>query len=366
MRIIFFQFCFCCSFQTALFAGQGSALLFVSTATAAPDTAYRPGLRDQKDGADAEAGAKTAAGQAVFECPVKISTTSPAAETALDCPWAGAARLLSAKAALKEPLGPVFSAYTPGIIKQLAADRADPELLRLWGESVNFDEMANGVIVDPDILAFLASGLGAARPAGLRAHAGMEHTYGYLFSLLRTKFGFKRARWVNDDIESGLGLPRGLIGPDPAEGTLLSNVTCLAGGIALKDDAAASALLAKAACPGILKKYATARIPRSRLRETVKLSGNRKVSLRTDLVPFGKVSAAGNSHLLIYSVYDSAQKKASLITAFPVAEAFVRTVLDPGGLGRGKPVQTRYNAWVDGLGGGKIVQGSREVIRMDE
>ena len=77
-------------------------------------------------------------------------------------------------------------------------------------------------------------------------------------------------------------------------------------------------------------------------------------------------TAAGNSHLLIYSVYDSAQKKASLITAFPVAEAFVRTVLDPGGLGRGKPVQTRYNAWVDGLGGGKIVQGSREVIRMDE
>ena len=334
MLIIFFQLLTCCSFQAALFADSGPALL--------------------------------SAGQEVFKCPASISSASSAAETALDCPWAGAARILRAKAAVKEPLGPVFSAYAPGIIKQLAADRSDPALLRLWGESVNFDEMANGVIVDPAILSFLAYGLGAARPEGRRAHAGMEHTYGYLFSLLETKFGFKRARWVSEDIGSGLGLPRGLIGPDPAEGTLLSNVTCLTGGIALKDDTAASALLARAACPGILKKYAAARIPRFRLVETVKLSGNRKVSLRTDLVPFSKVPAAGNTHLLIYSVYDSSKQKASLITAFPVADAFVLEVLDPKGLGADKPVRTRYNAWVDGLSGKQSFKGSREVLRMDE
>ena len=333
-------------------------------AASAPDTGLKPGLPGKIGGAAADAAVKPSSGQAAFECPAQISSNSSATETALDCPWAGIARLLSAKAAAKEPLAPVVSAYAPGMIRQLASDRSDPVLLRLWGESVNFDELANGVIVDPAILTFLASELGAALPEGRRAHAGMEHTYGYLFSLLETKFGFKRARWVNDDIGSGLGLPSGLISPDPAEGTLLSNVTCLAGGIALKDDAAASALLAKAACPGILKKYASARIPRFRLAETVKLSGNRRVSLRTDLVPFNKVSAAGNSHLLIYSVYDSAQKKASLVTAFPVAEAFVTTVLDPKGLGKGKPVQTRYNAWVDGLSGGKPVKGTREVLRM--
>ena len=270
------------------------------------------------------------------------------------------------KAAAGEAVGPVFAAYAPGILKQLAADRSDPALARLWGRSVNFDEMANGVIVNPVILVFLADGLGTARPEGRLAHAGMEHTYGYLFSLLGTKFGFKRARWVGDDIGSGLGLPRGLIGPDPAEGTLLSNVTCLAGGIALKDDAAASALLAEAVCPGILKKYASARIPRSRLVETAVLPHNRKVVLRTDLVPFGKISAGGNSHLLIYSVYDSAAGRAELITAFPVDAAFVRRTLAPEGLGTGKPVQTRYNAWVEGLSGKKPVKGLREVVLMDQ
>jgi hypothetical protein len=193
----------------------------------------------------------------------------------------------------------------------------------------------------------------------------MEHTYGYLFSLLGTKFGFKRARWVKDDIESGLGLPRGLIGPDPAEGTLLRNVTCLAGGIALKDDAAAPPPLAGAGCPAILRKYAAARIPRLRLVETVALPGRGTVALRTDFVPFIKVSAAGNSHLLVYSVSDPAADTASLITAFPVSEAFVRNVLDPEKLGINKPVQTRYNAWVEGLSGGKSFKGSREVLRME-
>lgn len=301
-----------------------------------------------------------------FECPAGISSGAAVAETELDCPWAGAARLMEEKAAAKEPLGPVFSAYVPGILKQLAADRSNPAPARLWGESVNLDEMANGVIVHPGILAFLASESGRAAPEGVRAHAGLEHTYGYLFSLLETRFGFKRARWVRDDIEAGLGLPRGLIGPDPAEGTLLRNVTCLAGGIALKDDADASALLAGAACPGVLRKYSAARIPRLRLVETVELPGKRKVSLRTDLVPFSKVSSEGNSHLLIYSVYDSAQNRASLITAFPVGGAFVRNVTDPRGLGAGKPVRTRYNAWVEGLSGRKPFAGSRELLRIDK
>ena len=299
---------------------------------------------------------------AEFECPA----ASSAGEKPLDCPWAGAARLMEANAAAKEPLGPVFSTYTPGILKQLAADRSDPVLARLWGESINFDEMADAIIVNPDILVFLADELGTARPKGRVSHAGMEHTYGYLFSLLETKFGFKRARWVRDDIEAGFGLPRGLIGPDPAEGTLLTNVTCLAGGIALKDDAAASALLAKLVCPGILRKYAAIRIPRSRLVETVELAGKRKVALRTDLVAFSTTSADGNSHLLIYSVYDSVPEQASLITAFPVDAAFARRILDSKELGTGKPVQTRYNAWVEGLSGKKPVKGSREVIRMDE
>ena len=302
-----------------------------------------------------------APGLVAFECPKKPSPGAAIAETGLDCPWAGAARLLSEAADKKEAQGPILSAYAPGILKQLAADKAAPALKQLWGESINFDELANGVIVSPDLLAFLASELGVAPPKGRYAHAGMEHTYGYLFSLLETKFGFKRARWVSDDITAGLGLPDGLIGPAPAEGTLLSNVTCLAGGIALKDDAAAAGLLKSLRCPPALRKFVTAKVPRQRLTETVSLPGKRTVVLRTDFVPFDKTSAAGNSHLLIYSVYDSASNKASLITAFPVAKSFVQNALDPKGLGKDKPVQTRYNAWVEGLTGVNV-KGRREAV----
>jgi len=293
-------------------------------------------------------------GLAAFECPKKPAAGDIVAETALDCPWAGTARELSEKAGKGEALGPVFSAYAPGIVKQLAADRADPAVKQLWGESINFDEMENDVIVLPALLSFMASELGVAQPKGKYVHAGMEHTYGYLFSLLETKFGFKRARWVNDDIAGGLGIPDGLVGPASAEGTLLSNITCMAGGIALKDDAAAAGLLKNLRCPAALRKYIAAKIPRFRLTETVVLPGSRTVVLRTDFVPFNKTSAGGNSHLLIYSVYDSAYKKASLITAFPVARSFMQNAADPKGLGAGKPVQTRYNAWVEGLTGGKV------------
>ncbi|MDD5209818.1 MAG: hypothetical protein PHV36_10560 [Elusimicrobiales bacterium] len=289
----------------------------------------------------------------VFDCP-------QASEKAEDCPWAGAARLLDAKAGGKEDLAPVFAAHAPGILKQLDADRSNTAALSLWGESINFDEMANGIIVHNEILGFLSTRLGVAQPKGKIVHAGMEHTYGYLFSLLPTKFGFKRARWVRPDIEEGLGLPRGSAGPSPSEGTLLANVSCLAGGIALKDDQAASALLerAKPFCAAALRNYSPAR--RLRLTEEVALPGGRKVALRTDFVPFLK-KAGGNSHLLVYSFYDSAAKRAFLVTAFPVNEEFVERTVAPSGLGEGKAVQTRYNAHVEGFTGAGSFKGKRSV-----
>lgn len=295
-----------------------------------------------------------------FECPVP-------GEKAEDCPWAGAARLLNAEAQAGGDLAAVFSAHAPGLLRQLDADGSSPALLSLWGESINFDEFAGGEIVHPATLSFIASRLGAAGPRGNIVHAGLEHTYGYLFSLLPTKFGFKRARWVRPDIELGLGLPRGSAGPDPSEGTLLANITCLAGGIALRDDPAALRLLdqAGASCSAAVKKYAYSGVKRGRLTEEVSLAGGRKVALRTDFVPFSR-EAGGNTYLLIYSVYDSALKQARLVTAFPVNTGFVNNATAPGGLGAGKPVQTRYNAHVEGLTGAGKFRGSRSVAWMDK
>ncbi len=294
-----------------------------------------------------------------FDCPA-------AGEAAEDCPWAGVARLAGAASAGK--IEPVFRTYAPGLLDQMDADRNNRALGSLWGESINYDELANGEIVDTDILGFISARLGLPGPRGRIMHAGAEHTYGYLFSLLPTKFGFKRARWVRPDIEDGLGLPRGAAGPAPAAGgTLLSNVTCLAGGIALKDDAAAWALLGQAcsACSPAVKKMAFAGVRRTRLTEEVLLAGGRKVVLRTDFVPFSK-SSGGNTHLLIYSVYDSALKRAYLVTAFPVNSGFVKNATAGGGLGEGKPVQTRYNAHVEGLTGAGKVTGTRSVAWLEK
>lgn len=316
----------------------------------------------QGSGAEEPAAAVKAAEKAVsvFVCPQPAQPGAAAAEGAEDCPWAGAARLLAEKADRKEELAPVLAAHAPGLLEQFRADLSNTAALALWGESINYDELAKGTIVHPGILDFLSGRLGLAKPRGKIAHAGMEHTYGYLFSLLPTRFGFKRARWVRPDIEEGLGLRRGSAGPAPAEGTLLANLTCLAGGIALKDDASASALLEKAKpfCAPSLRNYSSAR--RLRLTEEAALPGGRKVALRTDFVPFLK-KAGGNSHLLVYSVYDSAIRRAYLVTAFPVGEGFVSNAVSPSGLGGDKPVQTRYNAHVEGLTGAGNFKGKRSV-----
>jgi hypothetical protein len=297
-------------------------------------------------------------GAAAFECPQKGSQEGPE-----DCPWAGVARLLPGKS--EAEIEQLLQAYAPGLPAQLEADRANPALLKLWGESINYDELANGEIADPGLLAFLSGRLGAAAPRGRLMHAGAEHTYGYLFSLLPTKFGFKRARWVRPDIEDGLGLPRGSVGPNPPGGTLLANVTCLAGGIALKDDPYAWAQLGRAAggCSPAVKKFSFSGVKRTRLSEEVALPGGRRVVLRTDFVPFSR-SAGGNTHLLVYSVYDSALRQAYLVTTFAVAQAFVETATAAGGLGRDKPVQTRYNAHVEGLTGAGKFTGTRSAARI--
>lgn len=292
-----------------------------------------------------------------WQCPAPAKPGDPAAEDALDCPWAGMARLMEEKAGKGLPLSPVIAGHAPGLAAQLASDKLNTGLKELWGESVNFDEMAKAVIVHDAVLSFLAGELALPGPRGKIVHAGMEHAYGYLFSLLPTKFGFKRARWVRDDIEAGLGFARGALGPSPAEGTLLANITCVAGAAAFSDDAAAAAKLAQAsyACGSAARGW---KAPgRSRLTETVALSRGRSVSLRTDFLPFGSVAPGGNAYLLVYSVKDSSRPHAQLVTAFPVGEGFVKKALDPAYLGEGKQVQARYNAWVKGFGG--KLKGSR-------
>jgi hypothetical protein len=289
-------------------------------------------------------------------------------ETAEDCPWAGLARELDAVADAGAPLGDALDRLTPGIAEQVRADRGRTSIRDLWGESINYDEGARGLIVRPEVVDALLALADLPARRDRVVHAGVEHTYGYLFSNLVTPFGYKRARWVRDDVERGLGLPRGSLGPIPEAGTLLGNATQLFGRVALADDTTAMALLEleRDRTPTAVIEAAAA-LPRAlRLSERFSFDGadGRRVDLelRSDFLEFRTPDAdeRASSHLLIYSVRDSRRPFAQLITAFPMNRASVRGALDSRGLGADREIRARYNAFVEDVTG-RTFRGAREL-----
>jgi hypothetical protein len=257
-------------------------------------------------------------------------------ETALDCPWAAIGRAAAAAPDAASALA-VIRSGAPALVRNLSRDRKNAGLLRLWGKSVNFDEHAKAEIVSPTVLAALGVKDG---------HAGLTHTYGYLFSVLNTPYGFKRARWVSGEVERGLGLPPGTFSPLPKSGTLLSNLTAYAGRVAFRGDArefrAASGL----------RPFSIAGLNRRRLVEAV---GDAEI--RTDVVSYKH----GKGAWLVYSWRDLKAQRAYLITAFPVDEGFAGSLFAPKGLGEGKPIVSRYNAFIPGVTGVPGLTGSRRV-----
>lgn len=269
-------------------------------------------------------------------------------ETALDRPWADIGR--AAAAAPDAPAAlEILRSSAPALVRELEADARRPAMLSLWGQSLNFDEHARATIVAPHVLEAFASVLGLPAPRGEVGHAGMTHSYGYVFSVLKTPYGFKRQRWVSGELEAGLGLPPGTFAPVPPKGTLLSNLTGFLGGIAFRGDERERWLAAKP------RRFDLSRRKPRRLSETVTLPDGRSFVLRTDLVPYLR----GDGSLLVYSYRDVAAARAFLITAFPVAKAFADSLLDPKTLGEGRLITTRYNGYVDGVTGVPGLTGSR-------
>ena len=290
--------------------------------------------------------------------------TPRSAESTADCPWASVARALESRAdpnAVKDEL----RALLPATYAAIADDARRSELLAAWGRSTNFDEAARGSIVSPFVLDALNDLARSGRRDGNVTHAGIAHTYGYLFSTLRTSFGYKRARWVQGDLEAGFGLARGTLGPAPPSGTLFSNVTYFLGAIAFRGDAPLRAALEENAggVAEAVRGFDYGRLRPVRIEETIALAAHaREVVLRTDLVPFPSgVVLAASTHLLVYSVCDSADAggRARLITAFPVARAFVDAAVDPAQFGDDRPIVTRYNAVVQGVTDAAALRGTR-------
>jgi hypothetical protein len=287
-------------------------------------------------------------------------------ETKQDCPWAGIARELTQRATQKTLTVDDFRALAPQIAAQLKADSSKTDLKALWGESINYDELAHGVILDPAILKAMAEIFKTPYINDRTAHAGMEHTYGYLFSTLLTAYGYKRARWVQGEVEAGFGLPQGVLSPfaPRTKGTLFENVSFFAGNIAFRGEHDNLKILHRHRfnVSKAIRDFHFFPLKVTRLEETIaEGTGNPKVVLRTDLVPFTHPNTAtptGDQYLLVYSVVVSGSAK--LITAFPVNQSMFDSVVIAANLGDAKPIITRYNGFIDGVSGKSFI-GSRKV-----
>jgi hypothetical protein len=289
-------------------------------------------------------------------------------ETAQDCPWAGIARTLGERIDAHEELD--FNKAAPEIAKQLKKDSSERELKSLWGESINFDELAKGIIVRPEILSAIAKDFGVSFPVEPSttpnydriAMAGMEHTYGYLFSILKTAFGYKRARWVGGEVENGFGFPLGVFGPDASKfhSTLFGNVTIFGGNIAFRDNPENLKIIRRHRryASREVKDFDFSALKITRLTETIEATANTpRVEIHTDFVPFTHPNTAnptGDQYLLVYSI------NSKLVTLFPVAQSTLDSSTAPANLGEGKSIATQYNGFVRGVSGSTFT-GTRKV-----
>lgn len=256
---------------------------------------------------------------------------------------------LTSAAAQGKSLLPLFKRLCPHIHRQIADDRKDPGLFPLWGKSVNVDENAGQVIVPPPILQTIGRIAGVPM-RGRFVHAGLQHTYGYLFSPLETPYGKKRDRWVSTDLERGFGLDPSLLGPQPRSGTLLANATYFLAHIAFRGAERALAALQRLRPARQLRDYDYASLAWQRVREEMPLGQDRLLVI-TDLIRFPRPprSARANRHLLIYSLRRARSGRARLITAFTVNQTAVEALLDPARFADRTAITLKFNAYVRGL-----------------
>jgi hypothetical protein len=262
-----------------------------------------------------------------------------------------AARAMEAAPATGRSVTAVLKKRCPRIHGQLLQDARCPGLFALWGRSANFDENAKQIIVHPAILQAIGSLAGVAM-RGRFVHAGLLHTYGYLFSLIETPYGAKRDRWLTTEMEQGLGLEKSLLGASPRAGTLLGNVSYLLGRIGLGSSRRLRALEeTKGAIAPELIDYQYSHLHKDRVVEVIQFEGSRTVTIFTDLVLYASpLASMRESTLLVYSV-QTGTGPVRLVTAFPTSDEAASEIIKsvPAG-GRGL-VQLKYNAYLPGLYG---------------
>ena len=263
--------------------------------------------------------------------------------------WFDTAQKMAA-ATTPEEMRTILDENIPGFATNIEKDSSENRpFLDLWGLSRNIDEshLADGTRTVPaNVIQYLNSLLKVNYDENfVFGHAGLTHTYGYLMSNLQTPFGFKRARYVNGELESGFGLPDATFSGLPTQGTLLSNLTSFAAPIAFRDHP--EMLLGLRSEVSEIANFDYSQLKPTRLVELIE-NDSFTLELRTDIVPFTQTNAKGkNVSLLVYSIdYHTKGQNSQprLITVFPVEKSFGDGLFLPTGLGDQLAIKLKYNA----------------------
>ncbi len=233
----------------------------------------------------------------------------------------------------------------PHLFNQIEADSKETALLAFWGKSLNFDSGAKKQILSDAIVSDLHKKFGITHDNKI-VHAGITHTYGYLFSVLETPYGYKRKRWIEPTLNYGFAFLGNSLSPETMQGSLLSNITYFVGKIAFKQESQQKALDQLRNVSLEVKNFDYSKLNITYLEEEIDHS---PVTLKTALVklPFKKAEEE-NDALLIYSVWNELEKKEVLITAFPIKKDAFAKIVDPAFLGKNQKILVRYNAFIEG------------------
>lgn len=207
-----------------------------------------------------------------------------------------------------------------------------------WSDCTPYDELAKADILPAPVMARL--GIHRSVDGGVaHAPAGLMHTYGYLFSQLRTSFGLKGKRWLESRLDERLGLPAGTFSPAPPEGEFASNVTAAL--LAVTGSRARLPRASKAAPKAAEAGYVEQRV------SWLKPDGTVAAGVaRTHLVPLAPLKdlESADAYLLVYELVTDGRSR--LVTAFPIDAGFAKTFLDAQPA-KGGAFAPRFNLYVD-------------------
>lgn len=194
----------------------------------------------------------------------------------------------------------------PPLWNQISQDKKDPYLFLFWGNSQTKEN--NKAIINEKIRTDLFS-IFQQNYVEDYGNAGLMHTYGYLFSTLETPYGYKRERWLMNELNQLLKLEHNQLSVKADRGTLLANVTYFAGKLTFEETQDLE----------LIKNVADEikAIDYNKLMKLTIIEEDKNFKFKTVIINLGAATSK-NSHLLIYSYYDKQLGKDQLITMYPI------------------------------------------------